>query len=83
MVQSLSEAQQLCELAVARWFDRHANVTVPKSVEEVFDDALERGVAQRFALRVLTDQCKTVTYPASAAAVANLTACAIARTLRL
>lgn len=86
-VQSLAEAERLCEQAVERWFERRAQVScgeasVRAQVADVFDEALERAVAVRFALRVVRERCKSVVFPTSVGAVAGLTAFAIAYTLK-
>jgi hypothetical protein len=86
VVQSLTEAEKLCEQAVDRWFERRA-VTSTESqgtrhIEAVFDEALERSVAARFALRVVRDRCKTTAFPLAVNVIAGLTAFAIANTLK-
>ena len=89
MVQSMAEAEQLCEQAVERWYEGRSvasetsvSVAEARRVEAAFDDALERSVAFRFALRVLRDRCKAAAFPAPVNVIAGLTAFAIANTLK-
>lgn len=84
VVRTLAEAEQLCEQAVDRWFERRATAASEsaKAVEAAFDEVLERSVASRFALRVLRDRCKAVSFPAPVNVIAGLTAFAIANTLK-
>ena len=78
MVQSLAEAEQLCEQAVDRWFERRST-TIDAAA---FDEVLERSVTSRFALRVVRERFKTAVFPAPANMIASLTAFAIANTLK-
>ena len=79
MVQSLVEAEQLCEQAVDRWFERRGGTTIDAAA---FDEVLERSVTSRFALRVVRERFKTAVFPAPANMIASLTAFAIANTLK-
>ena len=85
VVNSIVEAERLCEQAVERWYERRTvagEAAKCRTAEGALDEALERDVAARFAVRVLRDRCKTVVFPAQVNFIAGLTAFAIANTLK-